>query len=61
VKTEKSRGVAEEGECGDDVAGLRGRERRSLNILPVKKGSLQVKSQEKWWVAVRKICDVDVC
>ena len=37
MKTEKSRGVAGEGECGDDVAGLLGRERRSLNILPVKK------------------------
>jgi len=38
VKTEKSRGVAGgEGECGDDVAGLLVRERRSLDILPVKK------------------------
>ena len=38
VKTEKLGGVAEgEGECGDDVAGLLVRERRSLDILPVKK------------------------
>jgi len=34
VKTEKSGG---EGECGDDVMGLLVRERRSLDILPVKK------------------------
>jgi len=40
VKTEKSGGVAGgEGECGDDVAGLLVRERRSLDILPVKKRS----------------------
>ena len=46
VKTEKSGGV---GECGDDVVGLLVRERRSLDILPVKKrqSSLQVKCQEK--------------
>jgi len=38
VKTEKLRGVAGgEGECGDDVAGWLVRERRSLDILPVKK------------------------
>jgi len=38
VKTEKLGGVAGgEGECGDDVAGLLVRERRSLDILPVKK------------------------
>jgi len=38
VKTDKSGGVAGgEGECGDDVAGLLVRERRSLDILPVKK------------------------
>ena len=29
--------VGGEGECGDDVAGLLVRERRSLDILPVKK------------------------
>ena len=39
VKTEKSGGVARgEGECGDDVVGLLVRDRRSLDILPVKKG-----------------------
>jgi len=38
VKTEKSGRVAgKEGECGDDVVGLLVRERRSLDILPVKK------------------------
>jgi len=38
VKTEKLGGVAEgEDECGDDVAGSLVRERRSLDILPVKK------------------------
>ena len=39
VKTEKSGGVpGGEGECGDDVVGtLLVRERRSLDILPVKK------------------------
>ena len=34
VKTEKSGGVSE---CGDDVVGLLVRDRRSLDILPVKK------------------------
>jgi len=42
VKTEKSGGVAEEVECGDDVAGLLVRERRSLDILHVKKRSKAV-------------------
>jgi len=38
MKTEKSWGVVGgEGECGDDVAGLLVRERRSLDILSVKK------------------------
>jgi len=38
VKTEKLGGVAGgEGDCGDDVAGWLVRERRSLDILPVKK------------------------
>jgi len=38
VKTEKSGGVAGGvGECGDDVVGLLVRDRRSLDILPVKK------------------------
>jgi len=38
VKTEKSGGVpGGEGECGDDVVGLLVRERRSLDILSVKK------------------------
>ena len=40
MKTEKSGGVAEEGEYGYDVAGLLVvRERRSYDILPVKKGT----------------------
>jgi len=43
VKTEKSGGVAGgEGECGDDVAGLLVRKRRSWDILPVKKRSKAV-------------------
>ena len=53
-----------EGDCGDDVAGWLVRERRSLNILPVnekEQSCLQVKYQEKWWVAVRRICSVGVC
>ena len=37
MKTEKLEGVAGEGECGDDVAGWLVRERRRLDILPVKK------------------------
>jgi len=38
VKIEQSGGVAGvEGECGDDVVGLLVRERRSLDVLPVKK------------------------
>jgi len=38
VKTEKSGGVqGGEGECGDDVVGLLVRDRRSLDIVPVKK------------------------
>jgi len=38
VKSEKSEGVARgEGECGNDVMGLLVRDRRSLDILPVKK------------------------
>jgi len=37
VKTEKSGGVAGVGECGDDAVGLLVRDRRSLDILPVKK------------------------
>jgi len=63
VKTEKSGGVAGGvGECGDDVVGLLVRERRSLDILPVKKrqSCLQVKCQEKWSVATRRICGVGV-
>jgi len=61
VKTEKSGGVpGGEGECGDDVLGLLVRERRSLDILPVKKECLQVKCQGKWSVAVRRICGVRV-
>jgi len=48
VKTEKSGGVqGGEGEYGDDVVGLLVRERRSLDILLVKKrqSCLQVKCQ----------------
>jgi len=63
VKTEKSGGVpGGEGECGDDVVGLLVRERRSLDILPVKKrqSCLQVKCKEKWSVAVRRICSLGV-
>jgi len=43
VKTEKSGGVAGgKGKCGDEVAGLLVRERRSLDILPVKNKSKAV-------------------
>ena len=61
VKTEKSGIVpGEEGECGDDVVGLLIRDRRSLDILPVKKkqSCLQVKCQEKCQVAARRISSV---
>jgi len=53
VKTEKLGGVAEgEGECGDDVAGWLVRERRSLDILPVKKeAKLSARSR-----TMQKIC-----
>ena len=63
MKTEKLGGVVGgEGEFGDDVAGWLVREGQSLDILPVKKKQrcLQVKCQEKWWVAVRRICGVGV-
>jgi len=61
MKTEKSV-AGGEGERGDDVVGLLVRERRSLDILPVKKNQscLQVKCREKWWVAMRRICGVGV-
>ena len=38
------------------------RERRSLDILPEKKkqSCLQVKCQERWWEAVKRICGVGV-
>ena len=45
VKTEKLGGVAGgEGECGDDEAGWLVRERRSLDILPVKKEAKEILS-----------------
>jgi len=37
LKVEKSGGVVDEGECGDDVVWLLSRDRRSLDILSVKK------------------------
>jgi len=37
VKQQKSGGVVEEGECGDNVVGLLERYRRKLDILSVKK------------------------
>jgi len=44
VKTEKSGGVAGgEGDCGDDVVKWLVRERRSLDILPVKKTKLSAR------------------
>jgi len=45
------------------AVGLLVRERRSLDILPVKnkkQSCLQVKCQEKWWEAVNRICGVGV-
>jgi len=38
VKVEKTGGVAEEGRCGEVVVGLLARDRRSLDILSVKRG-----------------------
>jgi len=38
LKLEKS-GVVEEGECGDDVVWLLSRDRRSLDILSVRKSA----------------------
>jgi len=59
VKTEKSGGVAGGvGECVDDVVGLLVRDRRSLDILPVKKevttvtsaaGSISIRSNCYGW------------
>jgi len=47
VKTEKSGGVAGgEGEYGDDVLGLLVRDRRSSDILPVKKEAKLPASEE---------------
>jgi len=46
VKTEKVGGVAGEVECGDDVAGLLVRERRSLDILPVKKKEVKLSASD---------------
>jgi len=46
VKTEKVGGVAGEVECGDDVAGLLVRERRSLDILPVKKEEVKLSASD---------------
>ena len=46
MKTEKLGGVAGgEGECGDDVAGWLVRERRSFDILPVKKEASEVSGE----------------
>jgi len=62
VKTGKSAGVAGgEGEYGDDVVGLLVRE-TEFGYFAVKKeqSCLQVKCQEKWSVAVRRICGVGV-
>jgi len=63
VKTEKLGGVAGgEGECGDGVAGWLVRERRSLDVLPVKKEAKLSASevQDSWWEAVKRICGVKV-
>ena len=47
---------------GDDVAGRLVRERRSLDILPLKKEAKLSASevQESWWEAVKRICGVGV-
>jgi len=48
IKTEKSGGVVrEEAECGNDVLKLLARDRRSLDILPVKKRNKAVSEQRK--------------
>ena len=48
VKTEKLGEVAGgKGECGDDVAGWLVRERRNLDILPVKKSKAVCKSSAR--------------
>ena len=63
MKTEKLGGVAGgEGECGDDVAGWLVRERRSLDILPVKKETKLSASEVPGEVvgAVKRICGVGV-
>ena len=62
MKIEKLGEVAgKEGECGGDVARRLVRERRSLDILPVKKAKLSASEvQESWWEAVKRICGVGV-
>jgi len=60
---EKSGGVVEgEGECGDDVVWLLSRDRRSLDILLVKKeaklSASEIPGQRK--VRVTVICGVEV-
>jgi len=64
VKTEKSGRVAGgEGEWEDDVAGWLVRETEFGYFACEKKkqSCLQVKCQEKWWEAVRRICGGRVC
>ena len=65
LKAEKSGGVVEgEGECGDDVVLLLSRDRRSLDILSVKKEAKQSCQQVRYLgyrkVRVTVICGVEV-
>ena len=64
MKTEKSGGVAGgESECGDDVySGVAGERETEFGYFAgeKKRQSCQVKCQEKWSVAVRRICSVGV-
>ena len=63
MKVEKT-GVAEgEGRCGEVVVGLRARDRRSLDILSVKKEAKLSASENlrQRKVRVKKICGVVDC
>jgi len=61
---EKTGGVAEgEGRCGEVVEGLLARDRRSLDILSVKKEAKLLASETPGaeTVRVKKICGVVAC
>ena len=42
-------------------SGVAGERKTEFGYFACKKSCLQVKCQEKWWVAVKRICGVEVC